>query len=167
MNQGYKHKRPPSDSSSSSSSSDEEKGTKEDRIRKTLKERKIVKPNLKDNDLDIEFIKESLMGTDSGIQFGKIMETKGYKFTIVHKIYPVSGKQDIYARLKEYGCLPMPDGMQCPYCKWNRYNGDRETISRRLDKHMQITHLISNNNHALNMLLNVYGNDCWMNFEHK
>jgi hypothetical protein len=111
INQGYKHKKPPSDSSSSSSSSDEEKGTNEDRVKRKLKERKFVRPNLKQNDLDIDFIKECLLGTENGTQFGKILEGKGYKFTKIHKIYPGLGEEDIYTRMKEYGCLPMPDEM--------------------------------------------------------
>jgi hypothetical protein len=57
--------------------------------------------------------------------------------------------------------------MQYPYCDWNRYNGSREVIERKLNKHMEITHLISNNNHALNMLLNIYGTDWWMDFVYK
>jgi hypothetical protein len=66
--------------------------------------------------------------------------------------------------LKEYGCLPVPDGMKCPCCDWNRYNGSRGVIERKLSKHMEKIHLISNNNHALNMLLNIYGMDWWMDF---
>jgi hypothetical protein len=86
--QGYKSKKPPPESSSSSSSSDEEKGTKEDRIKSTLKERKLTKPNLIDNELGIDYIKNSLVNTDNGTQFGKLMKKKGYKFTRVHKMYP-------------------------------------------------------------------------------
>jgi hypothetical protein len=108
-----------------------------------------------------------LTNTDNGTQFGKLMEGKGYKFTRIHKMYQRKGDEDIYDILKEYGCLPVPDGMQCPYCDWNRYNGSREVIERKLNKHMQITHLISNNNHALNMLLNINGTDWWMDFEYK
>jgi hypothetical protein len=64
--QGYKPKRPPSGSSSSSSSSDEEKGTKEDRLRNNLKERKLSKPNLRENVLDTDYIKKCLAETDNG-----------------------------------------------------------------------------------------------------
>jgi hypothetical protein len=32
---------------------------------------------------------------------------------------------------------------------------------------MEMTHLISNNNHALNMLLNIYGTDWWMDFAYE
>jgi hypothetical protein len=32
---------------------------------------------------------------------------------------------------------------------------------------MEMTHLISNNNHALNMLLNIYGTDWWMDFTYE
>jgi hypothetical protein len=66
--------------------------------------------------------------------------------------------------LKDYGCLPVPEGMQCPYCNWNLYNGNRGVIGRKLSKHMEMTHLISNNNHALNMILNIYGSGWWMDF---
>jgi hypothetical protein len=78
-----------------------------------------------------------------------------------------NGGEDVYDILKEFGCLPVPDGMQCPYCDWNRYNGSRVKIEEKLNKHMHITHLISNNNQALNMLLNIYGTDWWMEFKYK
>jgi hypothetical protein len=113
----------PSGSSSSSSSSDEEKGTREDRIKNNLKERKLSKPNTKENELDTDYIKRCLAETDNGTQFGKLMKRKGYKFTRVHKMDQRHGDEDVYDILKEYGCLPVPDGMQCSYCDWNRYNG--------------------------------------------
>jgi hypothetical protein len=166
INLEYKYKKPPSDSSSSSSSSEEGNGN-EERIRRKMKERMLVMHNLKDNDLDIEFIKESLLKSENGSQLVRTLEGKGYKFTKVHKIYGAPGEQDVYERMKGYGCVPVTEGMQCPYCKWNRYNGNRTIISGKLNKHMQMTHLINNNNHALNMLFNLYGKDWWMDIEHK
>jgi tRNA A-37 threonylcarbamoyl transferase component Bud32 len=107
--QGYKPKRSPSESSSLSSSLDEEKGTREDRIRNTLKERELSKPNLRENVIDIDYIKKCLTETDNGIQFGKLMKRKGYKFTRVHKMDQRHGDEEVYDILKEFGCLPVPD----------------------------------------------------------
>jgi hypothetical protein len=95
LRQLYKSKRPHSESRSSSSSSDDEKGTNEDRIKETLMERKLAKPNLLDNDLDIDYIKKCLAETDNGTQFGKLLEEKGYKFTRIHKLDQKNG-EDMY-----------------------------------------------------------------------
>jgi hypothetical protein len=157
--QKYKPKRPPSDSSSSSSSSDEGERERDIVIKDKLKERVLIRPNITTNILDINFIKKALAETENGIQFGELLDEKGYEFTVVHKMEVMHGDEDIYEILKEYGCLPVPDGLQYPYCKWNKYNGSRKIIERKLSKHMEKVHLISNNNHALNILFNIYGTD--------
>jgi hypothetical protein len=64
------------------------------------------------------------------------LEEKGYKFKRIHKLDQKNGDEDVYEILKEFGCLPVPDGMQCPYCDWNRYNGSRGKIREKLNKHM-------------------------------
>jgi hypothetical protein len=65
------------------------------------------------------------------------------------------------------GCLPIPNGMQCPYCKVNYYEGDTVRIYNKMSEHMESTHLIRNKNQALNILFNIYGNDWWMDFVYK
>jgi hypothetical protein len=84
--QKYKPKRPPSDSSSSSSSSDEGEGEKDVYHKNNLKIRKLIRPNITTNVLDIEYIKKALAETENGTQFGKLMKNKGYEFTKVHKM---------------------------------------------------------------------------------
>jgi hypothetical protein len=79
-----------------------------------------------------------------------------------------AGEEDIYEVLKESGCLPVPSGMQCPYCKVNYFEGDMLKIRRKMSAHMESTHLIRNNNQTLNILLNIllniYGSDWWIDF---
>jgi hypothetical protein len=129
-----------------------------------LKSRKLIRPNLRTNDFDIEFIKKALVETKNGKQFGALLEEKGYEFTKVHTMKVRHGDEYVYEIMKEYGCLPVPSGMQCPYCKINYYNGEKGRIEKKLAKHMESTHLIKNNNQALNILLNLYGNDWRMDF---
>jgi hypothetical protein len=120
-----KPKKPPSESSSSSSSSDKGEGEREEYRKNNLKERELVRPNLRENVLDTDYIKRCLAETDNGTQFGKLMMKKRYVFTKIHTMEARHGDEDVYEMLKEYGCLPVPDGMQCPYCDWNRYSGSR------------------------------------------
>jgi hypothetical protein len=160
--QKYKPKRPPSESSSSSTSSDEGEGDKDIILKDRLKARTLIRSNLTTNDLDLEYIKKALMETENGDQFQELLEEKGYEFTMVHKMETRQGNEDIYEILKEYGCLPVPNGMQCPYCKWNYYGGSRRRTKDKLTKHMETTHLIGSNNHVLNILFNIYGTDWWM-----
>jgi hypothetical protein len=160
----YKTRKPPSKSSSSSSSSDEERGEENTSRRKSLKSRKLISPNLRTVDLDIDFIKKALVETMNGEQFGTLLEGKRYEFTKVYTMEIRHGDEDVYEIMKEYGWLPVPSGMQCPYCKINYSNGEKERIEKKLTRHMESTHLIKNNNQALNILLNIYGNDWWMYF---
>jgi hypothetical protein len=85
---------------------------------------------------------------------------------MIHKIEERHGDENIYQILEEYGCLPVPDGMQCPYCACNRYNGSRGVTERKVSKHMEKIHLICNNNHAMNTLLSMYGTGWWMDFQY-
>jgi hypothetical protein len=73
-----------------------------------------------------------------------------------------TGDEEIYEVLKESGCLRIPNGMQCPYCKVNYYEGDANRIGRKMSARMEKTHLIKNKNQALNILLNIYGEDWWI-----
>jgi hypothetical protein len=154
----YKIKRPPSESSSSSSSSDDENRDRKIGHKKSLKSRRLITPNVRTNNLDIEFIKKALMETKNGKQFARLLEEKS-EFTKVHKMEIRQGNQDIYEVLKDSGCLPMPCGMQYPYHKLNYYNGEESRIHKKLARNMESTNLIKNNNNALNILLNVYGDD--------
>jgi hypothetical protein len=58
-------------------------------------ERKLAKPNLLDNDLDIDYIKKCLAETDNGTQFGKLLEGNGCKFTRIHKLDKKNGEEDV------------------------------------------------------------------------
>jgi hypothetical protein len=37
---------------------------------------------------------------------------------------PLNGNEEVFGVLKISECLPVPDGMQCAYCKVNYYEGD-------------------------------------------
>jgi hypothetical protein len=92
----------------------------------------LIRLNITINVLDIELIKRALLETENGDQFAVLLEEKNYEFTLVHKIEKRHRDEDIYEIMKEYGYLPVPNGMQCPYCKTNYYNGDRKKIERKL-----------------------------------
>jgi hypothetical protein len=69
------------------------------------------------------------------------------------------GNDDIYEVLKDSGCLPVPNGIHCPYCKVDYYNGKESRIYEKLARHMESRHLIRNNINGLNILLNIHGDD--------
>jgi hypothetical protein len=163
----FKSKRPPSDSSSSSSSSDNEDRDQYTEPNKHLKSRKLITPNTTTNDLDIDFIKRALLETENGEEFGMTLEDKNYEFTKLCKMKVSTEDEGIYEILKESECLPVLNGMQCPYCKINYYERDTNRIGRKISAYMERTHLIKNKNQALNILLNIYGKDSWMDFVHK
>jgi hypothetical protein len=94
-------------------------------INEKLKKSTLTRPNLLTNTLDNEFIKKALLESENGEKFGELLEEKGYEFTIVHDMEERHGEEDIFEIMKEYGCLPVPDGVQCPYCEFNRYGGNR------------------------------------------
>jgi hypothetical protein len=76
----------------------------------------------------------------------RALEGKNYKFTKVHKMKVSTGDEEIYEILKESGFLPVPNGMQCPYCEVNNYEGDTSRIKRKISAHMERIHLINNKN---------------------
>jgi hypothetical protein len=121
----FKIKRPSSESSSSSSSSDDEENDNNMEPKKKLKSRTLITPNRRTNDLDIDFIKRALLETENEEQFSLALEEKGYEFTKVRKMKRRPGEEDIYEIFKESGSLPVPDGIQCSYCKVNYFGGER------------------------------------------